>query len=169
MRTCHALVASVLIAAMTPSLPAQITADQVRESIRRGVNYLKQEQDLRSGRWNEQAGFPGGISALCTLALLNSGVPLDDPAMQQALQYVRKRKGSRKTYSVALETMVLCTAEPEKDRLQISENVAWLQRNQVSEGPRSGAWSYGEMPKVLAAATHPIRNSRCWHCTKPNA
>ena len=108
------------------------------------MNYLKQEQDPRSGRWNEQAGFPGGISALCTLAMLNSGVPLDDPAMLQALQYVRKRKGSQKTYSVALETMVLCTAEPEKDRLQISENVAWLQRNQVSDGPRSGAWSYGE-------------------------
>jgi hypothetical protein len=139
------IVAGLLASVVASPVSAEITAEEVRESIRRGVNYLKQQQDPRSGRWNEPAGFgfPGGISALCTLALLNCGVPLDDPAMVQALQYVRRSdKGSRMTYSVALETMVLCTAEPEKDRLQISENVAWLQRNQVANGLRSGAWAY---------------------------
>jgi hypothetical protein len=139
------ILVGLLASGIARPLQAEVTAEQVRESIRRGVNYLKQEQDPRSGRWEEQAGFPGGISALCTLALLNCGVPVDDPALVKALNYVRSDKDGRKTYSVALETMVLCAAEPERDRLQISRNVAWLQRNQVAEGMRSGAWAYGEL------------------------
>jgi soluble lytic murein transglycosylase-like protein len=93
---------------------AGIDATQVRESIERGVRYLRDRQDKRTGSWSEQTGFPeGGISALCTLALLNSGISPDDPLMVRALDYVRKPKGDRRTYSVALETMVLCAATPE--------------------------------------------------------
>jgi hypothetical protein len=126
---------------------ADVNAAQVRESIARGVRFLRDRQEKRTGSWSEQQGFPeGGISALCTLALLNSGVPVDDPVMVSALNYVRKPKDSRRTYSVSLETMVLCTATPEKDRLLIRQNVAWLQRNQVPEGVHSGAWSYAADP-----------------------
>ncbi len=146
-RTLVGLVGVTVGVSVMPTQPAgaQINAEQARTSIERGVAFLKQRQDPRSGSWGEQEGFPpGGISALCTLALLNSGVPLDDPVMDKALRYVRSPKRPRKTYSVALETMVLCTAEPEKDRLLIRENVAWLQRNQIQDGTFGGSWSYGE-------------------------
>ena len=48
-------------------------------AIDRGVAYLKREQQPR-GNWAEFPGYDGGVTALCTLALLNSGVPVDDPA-----------------------------------------------------------------------------------------
>ena len=123
---------------------AQVTADQVRTSIERGVDYLKREQNPRNGTWVEHPIYEGGITSLCTLALLNSGVPLDDPAIQRALRFVRMPRKTRHTYSVALETMVLCAAEPDKDRLRIRENTAWLQEQQATKGPNKGGWSYGE-------------------------
>ena len=46
-----------------------IDAAQVLAAIDRGVAYLKREQSPR-GRWNEMAGYDGGVTALCTLALL---------------------------------------------------------------------------------------------------
>ena len=136
----HGLILTLVASIVTP-LNGQISADQVRLSIERGVRYLKKEQ-ANAGNWNEQTGYPGGVSALCTLALINAGVPLDDPVMQKAMDYVRKPKRPLRTYSVALQTMVLCAADPERDRLQIRENVAWLQQSQVRTGVMNGAWSY---------------------------
>ena len=52
---------------------AQITAERVRESIVGGVTYLKSQQNPVRGNWSEHVGYPGGVSALCTLALLNCG------------------------------------------------------------------------------------------------
>ncbi len=134
----------LLLGQITRPVQAQITAEQVRASIDRGVDYLKREQDRQRGNWEEIAGFEGGVTALCALALLNCGVPVDDPTMVRALKYIREPK-DKKTYSTALETMVLCAAEPEKDRLQIRENVAWLQRTQVqSPDALAGGWFYGD-------------------------
>lgn len=126
---------------------AQITAEEARQSIARGVEFLKRSQDRQRGCWDEQrfSIYPGGVTALCTLALLNSGVPVDDPTIVRALRYLREPKSPKKTYSVALQTMALCAAEPEKDRLQIRENVAWLQRTQVKPPhEHAGSWGYGE-------------------------
>ncbi len=125
---------------------AQITAEEVRQSISRGVEFLKRTQD-RQRCWEEErySIYPGGVTALCTLALLNSGVPVDDPTIVRALKFLREPKNPKKTYSIALETMALCAAEPEKDRLQIRENVAWLQRAQVKPPSEyAGSWGYGE-------------------------
>ena len=86
-------------------------------------------------------GQPGGMSALCTLALLNAGVEPSDPQIQKALAYLRKFKPER-TYVASLQTMVFARAEPEKDPLLISRNVKWLESMQIMEGPGKGAWSY---------------------------
>ncbi len=122
----------------------QVTAEQVRQAIERGVAYLKSQQNEAQGGWGEQPGYPGGVSSLCALALINCGVPLDDPELKKALEYVRQPKGPLRTYSVSLQTMVLCAAEPERDRLQIRENVAWLQQTQINSGSQIGSWWYGE-------------------------
>ena len=84
---------------------AEVTEQQVKRAIDRGIGYLKSAQNGR-GSWDENAMAPGGVACLCTLALLNCNVPLDDPVMVKALDHVRKLKVN-KTYSVALQTMVL--------------------------------------------------------------
>jgi hypothetical protein len=123
---------------------AEVTDQQVQRAIQRAVARLKATQNERGG-WDEFALSHGGVSALCTLALLNAGVPLDDPVMQRGLNLVRKMNADR-TYAIALQTMVLATATPNEDRLQIRENVLWLQRNQVKSGRFKGGWFYGETP-----------------------
>ena len=124
--------------------PAQaeqpVDAKQVREAIDRGIAYLRREQ-LPRGNWNDLDAYPGGVTALCTLALLHSGVAADDPTVSKALEFLRTTK-PKKTYTVALQTMVLCAATPQKDLLTIQTNVRWLEENQVRESDRTGAWSY---------------------------
>jgi hypothetical protein len=113
-----------------------ITAEQVRDAIAGGVKFLQNEQSDR-GRWDDLAQYHGGVTALCTLALLNSGVPPSDPHIQKALIYLRKLEPS-KTYCTALQTMALCAAEPLRDQIRIQENVRWLESNQLPDG----LWSY---------------------------
>jgi hypothetical protein len=117
-----------------------IDAAQVMSAIERGVAYIKREQ-LPRGRWPEMPGNDGGVTALCTLALINSGVTLDDPVVRKAVTYLAGLDPD-KTYTVSLQTMVLCAAEPKRHMLIIQRNVRWLEEHQVREGPRTGAWSY---------------------------
>jgi len=131
-----------LFGSVAANLRADVTAEEVRRAIERGVNYLKSQQ-RGDGSWESVVAFHGGISALCTLALLNAGVEPSDPAMQRALDHLRDIKPD-KTYVVALQTMVFARAEPEKDRLLIARNVKWLENAQIVRGARQGAWSYSE-------------------------
>ena len=135
---------SVLLGLLVRPARAEITPEAVREAIDRGVGYLKRQQ-LPSGGWPEYMAQPCGASALITLALLNAGVPATDPTIKNALDYLRKfdanDRNSAKTYSVALQTMVFCRAEP-KNHLLIGRNVRWLEKTQnIGHEPR-GAWSY---------------------------
>ncbi|MCG8449434.1 MAG: DUF4159 domain-containing protein [Pirellulales bacterium] len=131
----------VLLFVPTTALRAQpegsVTAEQVRAAIAGGVKYLLDEQNPKRGTWNDMVAYPGGVTALCTLALLNAGVEPEHPQIRKALSYLRKIE-PEKTYSVALQTMVLCAATPRRDLLQIQDNVRWLESMQL-EG---GQWSY---------------------------
>lgn len=127
---------------------AEVTAEQVREAIRRGAQYLKGQQNVKGG-WLERAGQPGGVSALCTLALLEAGEPVDSPAMQKALTYLRSLGEPKATYTTALQTMVFCLAAPEQDRLLIARNAKWLADHQVASGERAGTWTYFDQVSAL--------------------
>jgi len=118
----------------------EVTAQQVRDSIERAVAFLKRQQN-QNGKWSEFPNNPGGLTCLCTLALLNAGVPVEDESVQRALRVVREIEPSR-TYVVALQTMVLCAAEPAKDAQLISRNVRWLESHQNKEGAKKGSWTY---------------------------
>ncbi len=120
----------------------EITAEMVRQAIRRGVEYLKSQQDARNGNWAEYPGEPGGMTALCTLALLTAGVEPQAPEIQAALTYLRNLGEPGRTYATSLQTMVFCMAEPDKDRLLIARNVRWLETAQIQSGPFRGMWSY---------------------------
>src|SRR3954468_7116923 len=128
--------------AQPPEPPKErpIDAAQVLAAIDHGVAYIKREQ-LPRGNWTEFPGYDGGVTSLCTLALLNSGIPANDPAVKKALDYLRDLELD-KTYSVALQTMVLCAATPKNDMLRITRNVKWLEAHQNKDGQRKGAWSY---------------------------
>lgn len=118
--------------------PAEpLTAEQVRKSIDGGIQYLLKEQNQVRGSWNEIPRYTGGVTALCTLALLNSGVEPSHPQIQKALAFLRKIPPSQ-TYSVALQTMAMCAATPREDLVLIQRNVNWLESIQ-QEG---GQWSY---------------------------
>ena len=75
--------------------PAQaeqpVDAKQVRGAIDRGIAYLRREQ-LPRGNWNDLDTYPGGVTALCPLALLHSGVTADDPTVSKALEFLRTTK-----------------------------------------------------------------------------
>ena len=118
----------------------EITAERVRDAIDRAVDFLKDSQT--DGSWPEYNFTPSGVTCLCTLALLSSGVPLDDPTMQAAMKKVRAMN-LETTYGVSLQTMVLCAAEPAKDAQLIARNVRWLESRQLKDGPLKGAWDYG--------------------------
>ena len=90
-----------------------LTAGQVQMAIRQGREYLLNEQSAR-GTWDDMAQYPGGVTALCTLALLNAGVPPNDPKIDKALSYLRSLE-LNKTYTVSLQTMALCAATPRRD------------------------------------------------------
>lgn len=122
------------------ALDEPLDAAQVIGAIDRAKAYLKREQNPR-GQWDDMSSYEAGVTSLCTLALLSAGVEPTDPTVSKALGYLRSIE-LEKTYTVSLQTMVLCAAEPKKDLVQIQRNVDWLERHQNKDGGRSGSWSY---------------------------
>ncbi len=116
---------------------AEITAGQVRDSIRRGTDFLRSKQQVR-GHWDDYAGQPGGVTALCALAMISAGVEPDDRSLQAALGSLRNLGNPNSTYSTSLQTMAFCASEPDLDRLSIRQNVAWLESAQTADG----GWGY---------------------------
>ena len=136
------LLAGVLFGVSGSTLRAEITAQQVREAIDRGVSYLKEQQRRTDPPWGDYGIFPGGVTGLCTLALLNSGVEPDDPQVRRALEYLRGQRLNT-TYAVSLQTMALCKSGRKLDLAKIKQNVVWLEGKQIQQGKRKGGWSYG--------------------------
>ena len=125
------------------SVYAEIDAMTVQRSIDRGVTYLRKIQESTGG-WQEYQGQSCGQSALCTLALLNAGVPKNDPDIVRAMQYLRHVEPN-KTYSVALQTLVFCDYGAAGDLPRIRRNVHLLEKLQIgNDRPRGrpGSWGY---------------------------
>src|SRR5687768_10672820 len=116
--TCVGVVLAITIAR---SASAEVTAAQVDEAIRTGTAYLLKRQDRVTGNWTEYKGEPGGLTALVTLALLNSGVPASDPQVQAALKYLEGLAEPKQTYSTSLMIMVFCQANPAGYRSKIGD------------------------------------------------
>ncbi|MDP7302757.1 MAG: terpene cyclase/mutase family protein, partial [Pirellulaceae bacterium] len=139
----YTLIVLVLLALVATPVRGDISADQVRKSIRGGVGYLKKYQKV-NGSWTDHPGYPGGLTALCSLAMINAGVPVSDPSIQRALKFVRSLGKPRMVYSTSLITMFLCAAEPDEDASLIRVNVNWLERIQIKTSLHKGSWAYSE-------------------------
>ena len=122
----------------------EISSEKVVKAINGGIAFLKRKQTAK-GTWPSVMNNVDGPTALCTLALLNAGVPAKDPVIQKALTHLRGIQPKR-TYVVSLQTMVFCVAEPKRDLARIRRNVKWLERTQIQQkGHNLGSWGYGDL------------------------
>lgn len=119
---------------------------QIRAAIRRGVQYLKGRQNPE-GIWN----YPGhelGITSLAALALVENGVAPDDPAIKNALEFVRSAAPSNvQTYDISLAILFLTQVGDKRDKELIQHLGARLAAGQLN----SGGWTY-VCPQVAPAA-----------------
>ncbi len=124
--------------------PDEVDAAAVRKSIERGCKYLLSQQEP-DGTWGAHTGYPGGMTALCVLALVNSGIPTDNPQLAKAIAKLtayEKPGGEAKIYSSALIVMTLCAVDPKKYANIISNHATWIANQQLKDGSYRGGWSY---------------------------
>ncbi len=116
--------------------------EQVRKAIERGVSYLRQQQRT-GGSWDDKVvNHPGGGSCLALLALLNCGVPPNDPVVTKGLDYLRTLRNPT-TYVRSLQTMVFVEAGYNEDLGRVQRNVDHLIDIRLPRGGgRLDGWSY---------------------------
>jgi hypothetical protein len=126
-----------------------IDAKAVNLAIDRAVAFLVSMQEKGTGVWQDHHGQPGGLTALCTLAILNAGVPATDERVRPALDYLCTRGKPQMVYASSLTIMSLAaaypTARPDQRAIfaaRIKEHALWLQAIQISDGERKGGWRY---------------------------
>jgi len=147
--------ALVPILAAVQSLQAQpadeLDARTVNLSIDRAVNFLLATRDKEKYSWPDHPGYPGGLTALCALAILNSGVPASDERIRPTLDHLCAIGKPSMVYSSSLIVMALSAAYPtakaEKRAIyaaRIKEHALWLQAVQISDGEKKGGWRYSK-------------------------
>ena len=122
--------------------PEDVTSEQVQTAVRRGVGYLRRQQNA-GGRWS-YGGHPTGCTALTLLAMLNAGVAPDDPQVAAGIE-VLYQAPDEQTYDTALKCQVYGAllargnrqGQPEL-RAKLQAAADFLARAQLP----SGMWSY---------------------------
>ncbi|MFN3192607.1 MAG: DUF4159 domain-containing protein [Aureliella sp.] len=144
--TQFAYLLAILVVLIRPCFAQQrdrwgaIDAQKVDKAIQRAQTYLLDAQ-LGDGGWPEFKQYPLGATGLVTLALLTSGIDPEERHMAKALQRLSGVE-LKKTYTVAVQTMALCTANPQKYSNLIRRNVRFLVETQLE----SGGWNYDGGP-----------------------
>jgi hypothetical protein len=120
---------------------------KVQQAVDRGVAYLKGLQQ-GDGAWafgasdltQDVAGPNVGATALAGLALLECGVPADDPQVQKAAGVVRgAAPGLAMTYAVSLSLLFLDRLRDVADEVLIDSLAVRLLAGQ---DPSTGGWTY---------------------------
>jgi hypothetical protein len=149
-RVCGISLFLAMLLLVSPGKPelcaADLSENEVKQAIERGKKFLIKEQ-LQDGSWQAEGDVKTGISSLCVLALLNSGMSPQDPPVRRGLQYLRKLtpdaySGHYETYQVSLIIMALAAAKDKSDSLKIAELAQRLENGQIT-AENAGAWSYG--------------------------
>lgn len=134
--TTFALV-TVLSTVMLTSVVQAQTDQEVTEARLKGVEFLKSQQK-EDGSW-EFEGHPVGITALCTMALLENGVPVNDPLIRKGREFVLKESDKLKsTYDLALAILLLSRIGDREDKVLIRRFAARLIAGQTT----TGGWTY---------------------------
>jgi hypothetical protein len=122
-------------------------ASEVNQAIDRGIQRILawQSADGSFGGATHATGYPLGQSALAVYALLKSGLPADDPAVERALRFLESQP-TDKVYSVALWILALDALRAPERSAEIRTHAAWLE--QVFD-PQARLWGYpGGVPEL---------------------
>lgn len=142
------------------------TPEQINAAIDRGVAYLRSMQDEK-GIWTYQTQTHTlGMTALAGLALFESEVPRDDPAIRRAESFVRAHADeSLQTYDIALAIMFLAKLHP-NDQGEVRDLIRRLGWR-LAGGENNGMWNYTvpyrpsfPMPIVNRRAPEPVRSAQ---------
>ncbi|MFN0195803.1 MAG: hypothetical protein ACKVT0_03610 [Planctomycetaceae bacterium] len=140
---CTILALLILNLFIASSLHAQ-TEEEINAARLKGLDYIKSKQK-KEGNWVYE-GHDVGITALCTMALLENGVPINDPLIERGQAFVRKNiEELTSTYDLSLAILLLSRIGDRQDRAHIRTLAARLIAGQT----KTGGWSYS-CPKVSA-------------------
>lgn len=115
---------------------------RIKAAIQKGVAFLKESQ-LQNGQWayafNHDHAL--GITALAGLALMENGVPADDPAIVKASEIVHRLSiRSSQTYDVSLAILFL--ARESSGSRGANDDLIYRLADRLSLGGPDGLWSY---------------------------
>ena len=161
-----AVLVAGLFASIVGTLRAEVTAEQVRKAIDRGVNYLKAQQRA-DGSWTDI-----GRAARRRHRAVHPG-PVELPASSRATSSMQK--GAR-----------LSPQDPAREDLRRLAADDGLRPGRAGKRPaadppqrevagedadhrRAGTTGPGPIPAWAATATTPTPSSPCWPCTRPSA
>lgn len=127
--------------------PIPMTPQLVEEAINHGISYLRKNHNPATGSWGPgdgkkvgaEGGWLVGHAALVGLALLECGIPKDDPQLKAAAYVVRTATPLLdSTYEVSLAILFLDRMGDPKDRDRIQQLAVRLI---VGQTP-TGGWAY---------------------------
>lgn len=155
MRTSrYALAFLCVLGLAAPTSAAEPLVKKVKDAIERAKRFLAEKEN---GKGNfEQAGGlnprlikerPGGVTALAVVALLNAGVPADDPLIQRCLKYLRTLP-PKDSYTVGLQTMAFCLAGYKQDRVLVQRNLEWIVNVHMRVNESNEGWPYTNDPEI---------------------
>jgi hypothetical protein len=140
---------------------------RVQTVVRRGVQFLKGRQNA-DGSW-PYAGHELGITSLAALALIENGVPVQDPAIQNAIRVVRGLSPSNtSTYDISLAILFLVRIGDKEDNELVLDLGARLAGGQLS----TGGWSYvcplvPRPPKPASVSNAPRAAAKAGNVKRP--
>ncbi len=116
--------------------------EQVLAAIEHAQEFLIENQD-RSGGWASPnlGAHPVGVHSLALLALMNSGMTVDDPPVADGLRWLRGQPLPDQTYDISMMIMALAAARDSLDANRIGALADLLEDSQVVSGD-AGAWGY---------------------------
>lgn len=118
------------------------TEEEIDAARKKGMQYLLDSQ-AADGSWDYK-GHVVGITALCAIALIENGIPVDDPAIQKAERYILNNYlDTTSTYDIALAILLLNRVGDRDNKSAIRDLAARLVAGQNTHG----GWGYS-CPKV---------------------
>lgn len=127
------------------------TDEEVDAARLKAIDFIRSQQKY-DGSW-EYPNHAVGITALCTVALMENGAPTYDTVVDKGYRYVRKNLTDEKsTYDIALGVLLLSRVGDRLDRPAIRALGAKLLAGQTTQG----GWSYS-CPNVDATVLSDLK------------
>ncbi len=141
-RLSYCLAFACLLTVLQPTPVNAASDEDVERARKQGMQFLIDSQ-LEDGSW-EYPKHEVGITALCAMALIENGLPIDDPVIEKAHRYVHSNYlSTTSTYDISLAILLLSRVGDRDNRHAIRDLAARLVAGQNAEG----GWGYS-CPKV---------------------